>query len=379
MKFRRDAPLALITAVVVVIGVLTLASNLLFGGMTSAVEKSQIDLMRSIITFNLEGTAGNALARAEIIASEPEVRDALARGDRPALLSTTEAMFATQKDKYGVTQVQFHTPPATSFLRLQAPTRFGDDLSSFRPIVVAVNRERTPKKGMETARSGPAIFGVAPISAPDGSPAGSVEVGMDFGPVLDRLKAAYGLDLTLFLDEAPLRQTATGMDPTLLAEQNRVGSTIKLHSTDWDLMRDLVTVEDLRIHDEPSDYVRKAGGKPYGVVIVPVRGASGELLGAVAVTQSFAPTRGAAGRSLVLQILFALFAAIVLAGTVLIVVRGFLLRPLRAISGRFAAIGTDDSVEDDPDDDRLSLEMSELAAEQKRIAALVEAGRNPAP
>lgn len=289
------------------------------------------------------------------------------------MLAATSGMFATQKDKYGVTQVQFHTAPATSFLRLQAPERFGDDLSSFRPIVVTVNREQTPKKGMETARTGPAIFGVAPIAGPDGTHVGSVEVGMDFGPVLDRLKAAYGLDLTLFLDEAPLRATATGMDPTILAEQNRVGSTIKYYSTDWELMRGLVTAEDLRVHDEPSDYIRKVAGKPYGVIIVPVRGASGELLGAVAVTQSFAPTRGAAGRSLVLQLLFALFAMIVLVGVVLIVVRGFLLRPLRAITGRFAAIGTGETVEEDEDDDRLSEEMAELAAEQKRIAALIAA------
>ena len=375
MKFRRDAPVALITAVVLVVGILTAASNLLFGGMTTAVERSQVQLMSAIITFNLDGASGNALARAEIIAAEPEVRAALARQDRPAMLAATAGMFATQRDKYGVSQVQFHTAPATSFLRLQAPERFGDDLSSFRPIVVAANDEQTAKKGIETARSGPAIFGVAPIAAPDGTHVGSIEVGMDFGPVLDRLKAAYGLDLTLFLDEAPLRRTATGMDPAVLAEQNRVGATIKYYSTDWDLMRTLVTAEDLRVHDEPSDYVRKAAGKPYGVIIVPVRGASGELLGAVAVTQSFAPTRGAAGRSVVLQGLFALFAMIILIGVVLVVVRGFLLRPLRAISARFATIGTGETVEEDEDDDRLSVEMAELAAEQKRIAALVAAKR----
>ena len=114
------------------------------------------------------------------------------------------------------------------------------------------------------------------------------------------------------------------------------------------------------------------------LVVMPLSKPTDELLGmlekgAVAVTQSFAPTRGAAGRSLVLQGLFALFAMILLVGVVLIVVRGFLLRPLRAISARFAAIGTGETVEEDEDDDKLSDEMAELAAEQKRIAALVAA------
>lgn len=103
MKFRRDAPVALITAVVLVVGILTVASNLLFGGMTTAVERSQVQLMSAIINFNLDGAAGNALARAEIIAAEPEVQAALARQDRPALLAATSGMFATQRDKYGVT------------------------------------------------------------------------------------------------------------------------------------------------------------------------------------------------------------------------------------------------------------------------------------
>lgn len=370
MKFRRDAPLALIGVVVVVVAALTAGSNLLFGGMTSAVEQGQIDLMRSIVKFNLDGAGTNALARAEMLASNPTLRDAMARQDRARVLAETEAMFAEQSEKYGVDQVQFHIPPATSFLRLQAPQNFGDDLTAFRPIVVAVNREHTAKRGLAIAKTGPAIFGVAPIRGPNGDHVGSVEFGLDIGAILDRLKAAYGLELTLFLDEGPLRQYGTGVAPGVISEQNRVGSTIKFHSTNWSLMSQLVNSDDLRLHDEESNYVRRAGGAPYGVVIIPLRGGSGQLLGAIAVARSFEPTRGAAGRSLVLQCLFAVFAVIILAGVILVVVRGYLLRPLAAITARFATIGTGETAEDDEDDAKLSEEMAALAAEQKRIAAL---------
>lgn len=372
MKFRRDAPLALIVVAAVVIAALTVASNMLFGGMTSSVEKSQIELMTSIVNFNLDGTASNALARAEILAANPSLREAMASGDRDRILAETGSMFAEQKEKYGVSQVQFHVLPATSFLRLQAPTSFGDDLTAFRPIVVAVNQEHTAKKGIEVAKTGPAIFGVAPITGPNGAHVGSVEFGMDFGTMLDRLKAAYGLDLTLFIDEEPLRQFATGLKPGILTEENRVGSTIKFHSTNWALMRELVTSDDLRIHSEARTYNRKADGAPYGVVLIPLRSASGQVLGVVAVARSFEGTRGPAARSVVIQGLFALFAIVILSGAALIVIRGFLLRPVTAISARFAALGTDEPVEDDEDDAKLSVEMAELAAQQRRIAALLD-------
>ncbi|HTU12724.1 MAG TPA: cache domain-containing protein [Allosphingosinicella sp.] len=375
MRFRRSAPRALIVVAALVIAVLTFAANRLFGGMTSAVEQSQVELMRSIIAFNLEGAAANALARAEMTASDPLVRELLARQDRAGLLAHTQAMFNEQRDKYGVDQAQFHLAPATSFLRLQSPALFGDDLSRFRPIVVAVNRERVARKGVALARTGPGVFGVAPIRDMAGNHVGSVEFGMDFGALLDRLKAAYGLELTLFIDEAPLRAYANGMPPGAITEQNRLGTTVRLHSTNWTLMRDLVNADDLRVHDEPRDWVRDAGGVPYGVVLYPLRSGSGEVLGAIAVARSFAPTRGAAGRTDVLQWLFALLGFLVLAGAAVIVIRGWLVRPLEAITGRFATIGDGERPEPDPDDRFLAEEMKALAAEHERLAELVEAKR----
>ena len=372
MRFRRDAPRVLIAAAGLVIAVLTLGSNLLFGGMTSAVERSQIELMRSIIQFNIEGAGSNALARAEMTAADPLVRELLARRDRPGLLAHTLPMFLEQRDKYGVDQVQFHLAPALSFLRLQAPERHSDDLTQFRPLVVQVNRERTARRGVAVAATGPAIFGVAPVRDPQGNHIGSVEFGLDIGQLLDRLKAAYGLELTLFIDEEPLRRYGRGIRPGTISEQNRVGPTMRLHSTNWALMQGLVNGDDLRVHDEVRDWVRESGGGTYGVVLYPLRSGSGQVLGAIAVARDFESTRGASGRSTVLQWLFALLGFLALAGAILIVVRGYLVRPLAAITGRFASVGTGERPEPDEDDRYLSEEMKALAAEHERIADLVD-------
>ncbi len=371
-SFRRNAPRALIVVAALVILVLTFAANRLFSGMTATVERSQLDLVRSIITFNLAGTATNSLARAEIIAADQKVRELLAQQNREGLLAHTEAMFREQRDKYAVDQLQFHLAPATSFLRLQNPALFGDDLTQYRPLVVAVNREQVAKKGFAIARTGPAIFGVAPISDLGGNHIGSVEIGMDIGPLLDRLKAAYGLEITLLIDEGPLRTYANGIRPGTISEHNRVGSTMRLHSTDWERMSQLVNADDLRIHDEPRDWVRSAAGIPYGVVMHPLRSGSGETLGVLIAAVSFEAIRSAAGQTTVLQWLFGLFGFLIVAGAVVIIVRGWVMRPLEAISARFVSIGTGRPAKDDEDDRFLCAEMAALAAEHRRIALLID-------
>lgn len=377
MRFQKSAPRVLIVVAALVIAALTFGADRLFSSMTSAVERSQLDLMRSIISFNLAGTATNSLARAEIVAADRTVRKLLAQRDRSALLTHSEAIFKEQREKYAVDQMQFHLAPSTSFLRLQNPALFGDDLSSYRPAVVAANREQVAKKGIEVARTGPALFGIAPIRDMDGNHIGSVEFGMDIGPLLDRLKAAYGLELTLFIDEAPLREFATGIRAGVVSEQNRVGPTMRLHSTDWDRMTQLVNGDDLRIHDEPRDWVRSAGGIPYGVLLQPLRNSAGETLGAIVIARNFESTRSAAGRTAVLQWLFALFGFLAVAGAILIVIRGWVVRPLAAISARFASIGTGRRAPADEDDRFLCVELAKLAKQHQRIADMVDGRQGP--
>jgi methyl-accepting chemotaxis protein len=334
MKFRRDAPLVLTVTVVMVVAALMTFSVLMFRGLTREIEQDQFRMMRAILAAGLRSGEDRALARAEILANLPTVRQHLASRDRAALLAECEAAFAIQNEKYGVDQTQFHLPPAISFLRLHAPEKFGDDLSAFRPMVVAVNADGVPRKGPVIARTGPAIFGVAPLRDLSGSHVGTVDVGMDFGPVLDALKATYQIDLALFVAEEPLRKFATGIASDVITEQNRRGKYIKCHATHWDRMRDLVLEADLATMDEVS-YTRPAQGTTYGVVLMPLRNPAGDTFGILAAAKDFGGTRASAGRMLVWQSLAGLFAIVLLAGVVLVVLRGFLLRPLDVLSERF--------------------------------------------
>ena len=62
------------------------------------------------------------------------------------------AGFAELKSAYGVEQFQFHTAPATSFLRVHQPEKFGDDLSGFRKTVVEANATNKPVLGLGRRR-----------------------------------------------------------------------------------------------------------------------------------------------------------------------------------------------------------------------------------
>jgi methyl-accepting chemotaxis protein len=105
---------------------------------------------------------------------------------------------------------------------------------------------------------------------PAGGHAGTLDVGMDFNPILDGLKATYQMELALFIAEELLRKFATGLSGEILAEQNRRGKYVKFHSTHWALMQDLATESDV-INVGEKGLTRKLRGITYGVVMLPIK------------------------------------------------------------------------------------------------------------
>ncbi len=142
-----------------------------------------------------------AQALAAYTAQLPQAQEALANQDRQGLLAWLRPAFDVLKKDFGVAQFQFHTPPATSFLRLHQPEKFGDDLSAIRRTIVIANTTRTPQKGLEIGVAGAGIRGVMPLFQ-GAQHLGAVELGMSFGqPFLDRWKAERGVDLGVYLAE----------------------------------------------------------------------------------------------------------------------------------------------------------------------------------
>lgn len=155
-------------------------------------------LYRSLLTYvDANGTLGEALST--LVASVPEVQQAYDTQDREILKRTFLPGFEKLKKDYGVKQMQFHLPPATSLLRLHKLEKFGDDLSGFRYTILEVNEKHKPVKGIESGVAGLGIRGVVPVNS-GGRHLGSLEVGMSLDKAfIDSFKQLYDADVTIYL------------------------------------------------------------------------------------------------------------------------------------------------------------------------------------
>ena len=165
----------------------------------------------------IEDQAKRALTAATVVAGMPSVQKALAAKDRAALSAEFVPQFALLRERFDVQQMQFHLPPATSFLRVHRPERFGDDLTEIRPGVVAVNSTKAPVSGLEIGREGLGLRGIVPVLS-DGQHVGSVEVGLSFDDALFfAFKRQSGVDTALYLLNNNVLTYFTASTATFLA------------------------------------------------------------------------------------------------------------------------------------------------------------------
>ncbi|MBB1485884.1 methyl-accepting chemotaxis protein [Oceanospirillum sediminis] len=164
----------------------------------STAEKRELKGLFRQLEGKIHGEERLASALATYIAQQPEVHDYLSRGDRQALIRSTQPGFKQLKETFGLRQFQFHQPPATSWLRVHKPAKFGDDLSGFRETVVETNQQKKRVNGIEKGVAGLGIRGVAPVII-DQKHWGSVEFGFSLGQsFFDQVKADTGVELQVF-------------------------------------------------------------------------------------------------------------------------------------------------------------------------------------
>lgn len=137
----------------------------------------------------------------DLIVANRDLSGAFARDDRATLSRMATDLFnETLKPKYGTSQFNFWTPPATLYLRSTDPKEFGTDGSTARRSIVQSNERRAPVAGMETGLGGRlGIRAMAPIL--DGTRlVGVVELGDDLVALLKRARTATGVEFAAGLD-----------------------------------------------------------------------------------------------------------------------------------------------------------------------------------
>jgi methyl-accepting chemotaxis protein len=165
-------------------------------------EARELQRTADALEVELDNASTTAAALTTQLASSPEIVAAFADRDRDRLLELTAPPFEVLAERFGARQLQFHVPPATSFLRTHMPEDHGDDLSGFRGTVVEANAQQQPMTGLELGVGGLGMRAVVPVML-DGEHLGTVEVGTSFGEeFFASFAEANGIGVALYLATA---------------------------------------------------------------------------------------------------------------------------------------------------------------------------------
>lgn len=188
-----------VVSMLIILAVVIPSLMLVISGLISRAVERQVTTQFDILRGMIETETDRAASMARLVSLIPDVGMAMATGNRDALTRAFVPGFKSMANLHGIEQMQFHMPPATSFLRVHQPTKFGDDLSSFRQTVVEANNRMQPVTGLEKGVAGLGLRAVMPISL-EGRHLGTVEFGTSIGqPLVDRFKKRCpDCDLTLF-------------------------------------------------------------------------------------------------------------------------------------------------------------------------------------
>jgi methyl-accepting chemotaxis protein len=188
--------LALSLTVAAACGILGTFSVIQQRSLTQLALDQQLRLQYDSVIAALDYEGRAALAVSAVIATLPPVTEAIAKGDRDALMALLQGSLAALKPQ-GMPLISFHTPPATAFFRVHEPKLFGEDISARRKTVVESNKTGQPIVGVEPGRDSLGIFAMTPIMR-DGISIGVADIGVTFGKqFVDSAKRRFGVDLAV--------------------------------------------------------------------------------------------------------------------------------------------------------------------------------------
>ena len=193
---KRKLVIAVIVSVLASFLVFTLinlqSSNEILRESESETYRLLLEIIRWAIEDDLEYAelALRQLVRDEVVVSLVSARD------RAGLYGRLAPSYGEVRQR--VARFHFHLPDGTSFLRIQDPERFGDQLGPVRPMISRVLETRQTARGIEEGVDGFGVRVAMPLFEED-TLLGAVEYGLEFGEVfLGRLREKYRGDYSLF-------------------------------------------------------------------------------------------------------------------------------------------------------------------------------------
>lgn len=182
--------------------------------------------------------------------------------------------------------LHFHLPNGRSLVRLWREKNFmrdgqwideSDDISRFRQTVMHVNRTGNSAQGLEIGRGGFTVRNVLPVTSPRGEQLGSVEMLIEFEPIVEAAAAGDGQDLLLYMNHDLLNIAQRLQDesrhPII---DNRF---VKVSGTDDPRINNLITVSLL---EQGTNQLTVENAGQYSLAVFPVEDFSGDQVGVMA-------------------------------------------------------------------------------------------------
>ncbi|WP_051617434.1 methyl-accepting chemotaxis protein [Desulfonatronovibrio hydrogenovorans] len=233
--------------------------------------------------------------------------------------------------------LHFHLPNGRSLVRLWREKNFirdgewidiSDDISGFRETVMHVNRTGRPAQGLEVGRGGFTVRSVLPVSSARGEHLGSVEMLIEFEPIVEAAAAGDGQELLLYMNHDLLQIAQRLQDPSRHPVlDNRF---VKVSGTDDPRINSLVTSQ-LLDQGRQGLTVETAGN--YSLAVFPVVDFTGEQVGVMAYVLDTSDIQGLI-RNLSLTLLLIMAGLLILLMVVGQISTNYaVIKPLRRIMG----------------------------------------------
>lgn len=319
-----DRTLALVTAACLTLTIALSALFVINGGQEQLSEGKRQEMQATalLLTSSMSQAASLSATQATQISRDVRVIELLRAGDRAALAAYLKPSYDALASEAGVNMLHFHTPDIKSFLRVQDPTNFGQDLSGFRPMILAANKTRLLQKGLEVGIAGLSLRAVSPVL--DGETLiGTFEVGVDLKTLMDLAKSASGADFALFL--SPSITGFTPKDKQAVAGTN--GLVIEA-ATETRLFEELAGVGAVGLQREPIEATVSVKDRNFSTLSQPLLDYSGRMIGTIVIARDITELGNAFYRALVTAAAVCAIGFILCFGLMMVALRAMVVKPL---------------------------------------------------
>ncbi|HEX7624988.1 MAG TPA: cache domain-containing protein [Anaeromyxobacteraceae bacterium] len=325
----------LVLAVVLILGASSAASALLVRSLYGrAVRAASEDALRSASTAyeDMERNDIEKLSTAlDVLVGNAAIRDAFAARDRDRLYAATAAIHQTLKTEHGIGHWNFIEPETRKmFFRVHLPNKFGDTIER-QGLQRAMARQET-SAGKELGKSEFALRVARPFLA-EGKVIGYIELGEGIQHFLGRMKSQTGNDFAMFIAKK-------------FIDQGEWARTRGSERNSWDDWSDVVVVNSTTpdaMVDAPAIAGSGAAGQILGEDdrassmfvrgVVPVRDASGLVVGGLVVRHDITSLNNGMRASLLLALGLLVGLALAASALIYLLVERLIFGRLRRMTG----------------------------------------------